>query len=103
MSKDFKTGFLRILWVLRDYLSVIVIGGGWVSLLYNHYLLADKSKEPIRTKDIDLLVDFQVPVVGDKTVDQLLQEAGLKSTFRSLNTPAVIHYEGTIDGEEVEI
>lgn len=61
MPGEFKTGFLKTLWILRDYLSMIVIGGGWVPLLYYHYLLADKSKEPIRTRDIDLLVDVHLP------------------------------------------
>lgn len=103
MPGEFKTGFLKTLWILRDYLSIIVIGGGWVPLLYYHYLLADKSKEPIRTRDIDLLVDINLPIVGDKTVDQLLLKAGLEPKFKSPDTPPVIHYEGTIDGLEVEI
>jgi hypothetical protein len=103
MPQDFKAGFLKTLWILRDYLPVIVIGGGWVPLLYYHYLLADKSRVPIRTRDIDLLVDIQVPLVGDKRVDRLLLDAGFKATFKSSDTPPVIHYEGNIDGEEVEI
>jgi hypothetical protein len=103
MTEDFKAGFLKTLWILRDYLTLIVIGGGWVPLLYYHYLLADKSKEPIRTKDIDILVDVDLPLIGAKTVDQLLLEAGFKSTFKSLDIPPVIHYEGTVDGHEVEL
>ena len=103
MPEDFKAVFLKTLWILRDYLSVIVIGGGWVSFLYHHYLLSNKSGEPIRTRDIDLLVDIEVPIVGEKSVDQLLLEADFKPTFKSLDTPPVIHYEGTIEGEEVEI
>jgi len=58
MPEDFKAGFLKTLWIIRDYLSEIVIGGGWVPLIYYHYLLADKSKEPIRTRDIDFTVSF---------------------------------------------
>jgi hypothetical protein len=103
MSEDFKAGFLKTLWILRDYLSVIVIGGGWVSFLYHRYLLTDKSRDPIRTRDIDLLVDIEVPIVGEKSVDRLLLEADFKPIFKSLDTTPVIHYEGTIDGEEVEI
>jgi hypothetical protein len=103
MPEDFKAGFLKALWILRDYLSVIVVGGGWVPFLYYHYLVADKSREPIRTRDIDLLVDTHVPVLGGKSVDRLLLEAGFKPVFRSSDTPPVIHYEGTIEGEEVEI
>ncbi len=103
MPEDFKAGFLKALWILKDYLSVIVVGGGWVPFLYYHYLVADKSREPIRTRDIDLLVDTQVPVLGGKSVDRLLLDAGFKPVFRSSDTPPVIHYEGTIEGKEVEI
>jgi hypothetical protein len=103
MSEDFKAGFLKALWILRDYLSVIVVGGGWVPFLYYHYLVADKSREPIRTRDIDLLVDTHVPVLGGKSVDHLLLEAGFKPVFKSSDTPPVIHYEGTIEGDDVEI
>lgn len=87
MPKDFKAGFLKTLWILRDYLSEIVIGGGWVPLVYHHYLLADKSKEPIRTRDIDLMVHEKLPVIGSKTVDQLLSEAGLEAKFKKSSDP----------------
>jgi hypothetical protein len=103
MPEHFKAGFLKTLWILRDYLPVIVIGGGWAPLLYYHYLLADKSRDPIRTRDIDLLVDIEVPIVGEKSVDRLLLEAGFEATFKGSDTPPIIHYEGNIDGEEVEI
>ncbi len=103
MSENFKGGFLKTLWILRDYLSEIVIGGGWVPLVYYHYLLADKSKDPIRTGDIDFMVNVKIPVIGSKTVDQLLLEAGFTPNFKSLETPPIKFYEGKIDGYEVEI
>lgn len=103
MPENFKAGFLKTLWIIRDYLSEIVIGGGWVPLIYYHYLLADKSREPIRTRDIDLMVKLKLPVIGSKTVDQLLVEAGFKPNFKSRETPPVICYEGNIDGHEIEI
>ena len=103
MPEGLKAGFLKTLWILREYLSVIVVGGGWVPFLYYHYLVADKSREPIRTRDIDLLVETRVPVLGGKSVDGLLLEAGFRSVFRSSDRPPVIHYEGTIEGEDVEI
>ena len=103
MPENFKAGFLKTLWIIRAYLSEIVIGGGWVPLIYYHYLLADKSREPIRTRDIDLMVKLKLPVIGSKTVDQLLVEAGFRPNFKSRDTPPVICYEGNIDGHEVEI
>jgi hypothetical protein len=103
MPENFKAGFLKTLWIIRDYLSEIVIGGGWVPLIYYHYLLADKSRETIRTRDIDLMVKLKLPVIGSKTVDQLLVEAGFKPNFKGRESPPVICYEGNIDGHEVEI
>jgi hypothetical protein len=103
MADITKLAFLKAIWVLREYLSDIVIGGGWAPLIYCHYLLGDKTKNPIRTFDIDLMVKTSVPVKGDKTVDRLLTEAGLAATFKSTDTPPIIHYEGSIEGCDIEI
>ncbi len=74
----FKFGFFKTLVIIREYLPQIVIGGGWVPLIYYHYLVGDKTKNPIRTMDIDLYVKKNVPVIGSRTLDQLLTEAGLR-------------------------
>jgi hypothetical protein len=103
MPNDFKVGFLKTLWILRDYLSVIVIGGGWVPLIYYHYLLADKSRMPIMTRDIDLFVDTKIPIVGETLVNSLLLNAGFEPVFKSSDIPPVVYYEGIIEGQEVEI
>jgi len=103
MPQNYKIAFFKVLWILRDYLSEIVIGGGWVPFLYYHYLISDKSREPLRTLDIDLVVGIDLPVLGGKTIDQLLLEAGLKPKFKSRDIPPVIHYEGIIEDQEVEI
>lgn len=103
MNDPFASGFLKTLRILKDYLSVIVIGGGWAPFIYYRYLLGDKEYEPIRTHDIDFMVQAQIPVIGSKTVDQLLVEAGFEAIFKSRNIPALIHYEGNIDGLDIEI
>ena len=54
MADISKRAFLRTIWLLKDYLADIVIGGGWAPLIYYHYLLGDKTKNPARTFDIDL-------------------------------------------------
>jgi len=99
----FKLGFLKTLVIIREYLPQIVIGGGWVPLIYYHYLVGDKTRNPIRTMDIDLYVKKNIPVIGSRTLDQILTEAGLRSTFKSRDVPPVIHYEGKIDDFDVEI
>jgi hypothetical protein len=103
LAEDFKKGFLKILWILRQYLPTVIVGGGWAPLIYYHYLIKDKSKEPIRTKDIDLFVKIKIPMLGDKTVDQLLIQSGLQSKFRNNDIPPVIYYEGDIEGENIVI
>ena len=66
MANISKLAFLRTIWLLKDYLTDIVIGGGWAPLIYCHYLLGDKTKNPVRTFDIDLMVKNTVPVRGEK-------------------------------------
>lgn len=103
MNDLFVSGFLKTLWILKDYLPVIVIGGGWAPFIYHQYLLENKSHEPILTRDIDFMVPTTVPVIGKKTVDQVLVEAGFEAVFKSRDIPPIIHYEGNIDNMDVEI
>jgi len=103
MNDSFTIGFLRTLWILRDYLHEIIVGGGWAPFLYYRYLFQNRDYEPVRTRDIDFIVKKEVPVVGDKTVDQLLIEAGFKARFKSRDNPPLVHYDGSIEDVEVEI
>lgn len=104
MTENFTRGFFKTLAILEPYLPQIVIGGGWAPFLYYHYLAKNRQHTPVLTKDIDLMVGHRVPIVGPKTINEILTvEAKLKTTFKSLDNPAVIHYEGTLDGVEVEI
>ena len=72
-------------------------------MIYYHYVLGEKDREPIRTRDIDILIKEKVPIRGGKTLDQLLTEAGLTSKLTGLGERPARHYEGEIDGVEVEI
>jgi len=102
--KHFKIGFLKTLWLFKDYLSEIVIGGGWVPLIYYHYLLGEKSRFPIMTRDIDIMVNENIPVIGAKPLDKILTDAGLKTKFQGLTSHRPnTHYEGEIDNYVVEI
>lgn len=102
-TADFKPGFMRTLLALRDYLPHIVIGGGWVPLIYYHYLLEDTTLIPLMTRDIDLMVESEIPLTGLQTIDRLLVDSGLVVEYRSLDTPPITVYTGQIDGHEVEI
>ena len=41
----FTAGFLKSLWLIRDYLPKVIITGGWAPFVYYQYLLGDKSKK----------------------------------------------------------
>ena len=104
MAEDFTRGLFKTLAVLRPYYEQIVIGGGWAPFLYYRYLARNRKHTPVLTRDIDLMVRHQVPIIGTKTIDEILTaEAGLETVFKSRDTPPLIHYEGTIDGVGVEI
>jgi len=103
MSKRFAAGLMKTLWILRDYLPEIVVGGGWAPFLYYRYLLKEAERETIFTRDIDLMVKSEVPVIGSQTINKLLGEAGLTTVFKSRDSPPLIHYEGDIEGVAVEI
>lgn len=103
MNERLASGLFKTLGVLREYLPEIVVGGGWAPFLYYRYLFPDFKREPIFTRDIDLMVRPKVPVLGDKTIDRALLETGLKAVFKSTDNPPLIHYEGRIDGVNVEI
>jgi hypothetical protein len=104
MAEDFTRGLLKTLAVLRPYYMQIVIGGGWAPFLYYRYLAQNREHTPVLTRDIDFMVRHQVPLVGPKTIDEILtEEAKLTTAFKNLDNPPVIHYEGTVDGIEVEI
>jgi hypothetical protein len=103
MSENFIRGFFATLTILQSYLSEIVVGGGWAPFLYYRYLAGDRLHTPVLTSDIDLMVKHDVPIVEFKTIDQLLLDAKLEAIFRTNDNPPIIHYEGTIEGAEVEI
>ncbi|MBL7084107.1 MAG: hypothetical protein ISS41_10855 [Candidatus Aminicenantes bacterium] len=103
MKNDFKKGFFKALEILKDYLPVIVISGGWAPLVYYHYLLSKKEVEPLRTKDIDIVVPEKLAKRRNRTVDEILAAAGFKTKFKSRHIPPVVSYEGNIEGHDVEI
>ncbi len=103
MSDEYKQPLFQTLIILEEYLSVIVIIGGWVPLLYYHYLLRDSSITPIRTQDIDIGVNNKVPIRGGEKISQLFDEAGIRLEYRNRGIPPITHYKGLISGYEVEI
>ncbi len=52
MPRRFTKGLFKTLWILRDYLPEIVVGGGWAPFLYYRYLVKDTDRDLIFTRAI---------------------------------------------------
>jgi hypothetical protein len=89
--------------IVREYLPDIVIVGGWVPLIYYHYLCSYKEKMPLMTKDIDIVVPERLGIKGNKSLDKLLENAGFHVRFKSTREVPSVSYEGKIGDFEVEI
>ena len=83
----------RILATIKSYLEDFIIIGGFGSLLYQFHEKASSTLPfPLVTYDIDIAAGRKVPIRGDKSVHQLLLEAGLKEELTGSFRPPVAKY-----------
>lgn len=102
MTDNFKIGLFKSLAILKDYLSDILLVGGWVPYLYYQYYLKDKNKLPLLTKDIDIALPSILPI-KNKLIITLLKEAGFRENYKSLDDLPAISFYGNVEGNDVEI
>ncbi len=102
MYDKLKPGLFKTLQILDEYLPEIVLGGGWVPLIYFHYVLGDKSLYTILTADIDFMVNNKLPE-KEKSIDSLLKEAGLNEKCLGAANKPVVHYVGNIDDNDITV
>ena len=66
MADITKFAFLNSMWLLRDYLTDIVIGGGWAPLIYYHNIRLEVDRnEMIPLQPFDTDYDLWVPWLKD--------------------------------------
>lgn len=75
-NETVKKVLFTVLDELRDYLSDIVIVGGWVPQIYAWH--EESSEIPVRSDDVDAAVAAKLPLRGDKGIAALLKEAGFE-------------------------
>ncbi|MFC1522336.1 GSU2403 family nucleotidyltransferase fold protein [Elusimicrobiota bacterium] len=108
---DFKDSFLLALDSLREYLPDIVISGGWVPFVYYAYAAETRpSQEPLRTKDIDLLIPEKLRIGKRPSLNKILErekfkpnEIGISLGSFGRKGPNEVKYEATKDGIEIEV
>lgn len=91
--------------LLGDFAEHIAIGGGIALLIYRHYLLSQTDStipEPVATRDFDMIIPRVLPTITEQLSTRLL-EADFSHETKSLETPPVEFYVGTIAGMEIEI
>ena len=72
-----EEALLKLLWSIREYLSEIVIIGGWVPHLYRQYGgFSAWSAELSFTYEMDVLVDRSLPPRDRAPLAKLLEAAG---------------------------
>lgn len=94
----------RGLGAIEPYLDVVVVAGGWVPHIYELLYDANTVGRSPRTRDIDLALPRSVPI-RDRSIDELLKDAGFRCEFHSLDSPPVTKYvavRGDDDAIEIE-
>lgn len=77
--EQFEQGLRRILWELREYLSDIIVIGGWVPYLYRRYGGFEQWQSSLsRTGEVDILLASTLDTLGRKSLATILTEAGFK-------------------------
>lgn len=95
----------RLAGIFGEYSERAIIGGGVALLLYRYYFVSEKLSdfaEPATTDDFDMLVPRELPATK-QSLGERLTNAGFKREARSLETPPVESYIGTLVGEEIAI
>lgn len=95
------TEFLQTLGPWKNH---IIIGGGFAPIIYNIYLAKNtKANPPVRTKDLDSLINRRVPKVSTKNIAQYLEKAGFKRIYKSLDVLGAESYSKKVDNSEFEV
>jgi len=83
---------IEALMPIKDYLSDIVLIGGWIPLLNKFYNSSyEYDGYPVLTQDVDLVCPRFLPT-KEEEVDELLKKAGFESQISGFETPSVCKY-----------
>ena len=85
----------KILRIIEPYLQDLIIVGGFASLLYSAHEKAENSdNSPLITYDVDLASEGHIPIKGEKSIHESLEEEGLKcGLVGRFELPIVKYYQ----------
>lgn len=102
MEKTFKNSLFKVVEILGEYLSEVVFAGGWAPLIYYHYLIGDKARTPLLTKEFDLMVGRRIRSRGI-SLNEILRDAGLHPEPRDSSPWPAQVYTGEFEGHHLEL
>jgi len=77
---------------LVPYLDRLVIVGGWATYLYNKMYSLRPERDPLLTRDIDVVIPENGFHEGVPSLDNTILAAGFRHEFMSLTKPPVVKY-----------
>ncbi len=90
-----------VLWTVSDFLSDLVVVGGWVPYLHRHYgSYLEWRSDPVFTEELDLLVHPPLRRSEGRTMADALRERGLRPVGEG--TVAAVWASETDPGERIE-
>ena len=102
VEKTFKNSLFKVVEILGEYRSEVVFAGGWAPLIYYHYLVGDKARTPLLTKEFDLMVGRRIRSRGI-SLNEILRDAGLHPEPRDSSPHPAQIYLGEIEGNHLEL
>lgn len=102
MDERIKSQLFKVMDILEEYLSEVVFAGGWAPLIFYHYLVGDKARTPLLTREFDLMVRRRMGRRG-RSLHQLLLEAGLRPEPRDSSPRPAQIFSGEIEGDRLEL
>lgn len=87
---------------LAPYLPHLVIAGGWAPYLYGRMYGAMLRRDPLMTRDMDVVIPGRSFADGMPSLDKTIIGAGFEHKFASLTKPPVVKYVKDL-GEEQQV
>jgi hypothetical protein len=104
ITNELDASLLEGIRAIEPFLDRLVLAGGWVPYIYSRVYGVGLHRDPLITRDIDLVISRRGFIDSVPPLDKAIVAAGFRHEFASLDNPPVVKYVKELDGTiEVEI